>query len=129
MLIDLQHAVGGFLHGVFVSQFDGWVVLGFIAQLMFTARFLVQWVESERQGRSVIPITFWFFSIAGGVLLLAYAIYRRDPVFILGQAFGVMVYSRNLYLVLTKGKQQEEQVSESPPKPKRAAARRTSAEP
>lgn len=57
-------------------------MLGFVAQAMFTGRFLVQWIESERQGKSVIPIAFWFFSIAGGLLLFAYAFYRRDPVFI-----------------------------------------------
>jgi lipid-A-disaccharide synthase-like uncharacterized protein len=104
-MIDLQHAVSGFLHDVFVTQFDGWVVLGFVAQAMFTGRFLVQWIESERQGRSVIPIAFWLFSIAGGLLLFAYALYRRDPVFIVGQGFGVFVYARNLWLVLRERKQ------------------------
>ncbi len=105
MLINLQHAVGNFLTDIFINQFDWWVVLGFIAQAMFTGRFLVQWIESERQGKSVIPIAFWFFSIAGGLLLFAYALYRRDPVFILGQGFGVFVYVRNLWLVLREQKQ------------------------
>lgn len=100
MLIDLAHAVGGYLFDVFAVRFDWWVLLGFIAQAMFTARFVVQWVASEREGRSVIPIAFWFFSIGGGLLLLGYALYRRDPVFIVGQAFGVFVYLRNLYFVL-----------------------------
>src|SRR5437763_7149717 len=100
MLIELQRAAGNYLFDVFVTNFDWWVILGFVAQLMFTGRFLVQWIESERQGRSVIPIAFWFFSIAGGLLLLAYALYRRDPVFIAGQAFGVFVYVRNLYLIV-----------------------------
>ncbi len=100
MLIDLQRLVGNYLFDVFVTNFDWWVILGFVAQLMFTGRFLVQWIASERQGKSVIPITFWFFSIAGGLLLLAYALYRRDPVFIAGQAFGVFVYLRNLYLIM-----------------------------
>jgi lipid-A-disaccharide synthase-like uncharacterized protein len=100
MLIDLQQMVGKFLYDVFVTNFDWWVVLGFVAQLMFTGRFLVQWIASEREGRSVIPIAFWFFSIAGGLLLLVYALYRRDPVFIAGQAFGVFVYVRNLYLIM-----------------------------
>jgi|SRR6185312_12844908 len=104
MLLELQHVVGKFLHEVFVVDFSWWVVLGFTAQLMFTGRFLVQWIESERQGKSVIPIAFWLFSIAGGLMLLAYALYRRDPVFILGQAFGVFVYARNLYLVLRERK-------------------------
>ena len=105
MLINLQHAVGQFLHDIFITEFNWWVVLGFIAQAMLTGRFLVQWIESERKGRSVIPIAFWFFSIAGGLLLFAYALYRRDPVFILGQGFGVFVYVRNLYLVLKEQKQ------------------------
>jgi lipid-A-disaccharide synthase-like uncharacterized protein len=99
MLIDLQHAVGAYLHDVFIVKLDYWVVLGFIAQLMFTMRFVVQWIASERARRSVIPVTFWIFSIGGGLLLLVYALYRRDPVFILGQAFGVFVYVRNLYFV------------------------------
>ena len=100
MLIDIAHAVGGYLHDVFVVRLDWWVLLGFIAQAFFTARFAVQWLASERAGRSVIPMSFWFLSIGGGILLLAYALYRRDPVFIAGQAFGVFVYARNLYFVL-----------------------------
>jgi lipid-A-disaccharide synthase-like uncharacterized protein len=76
------------------------VLLGFVAQGLFTMRFLVQWIASERARRSVIPLGFWYFSIAGGVLLLIYALYRRDAVFIAGQAFGVFVYLRNLYFVL-----------------------------
>lgn len=100
MLIELSRAVGAYLHDVFITRLDWWVLLGFAAQAMFTARFLVQWIASERAGRSVIPVAFWTFSIAGGVLLLAYALYRKDPVFIAGQAFGVFVYLRNLYFVL-----------------------------
>jgi lipid-A-disaccharide synthase-like uncharacterized protein len=100
VLVDLAGAVGAYLHDVFVERLDWWVVLGFAAQAMFSARFLVQWIASERAGRSVIPLAFWTFSIAGGVLLLAYALYRKDPVFIAGQAFGVFVYMRNLYFVL-----------------------------
>ena len=100
MLVDLSRAVGAYLHDVFITRLDWWVVLGFTAQAMFSARFLVQWIASERAGRSVIPLAFWTFSIAGGVLLLAYALYRKDPVFIAGQAFGVFVYVRNLYFVL-----------------------------
>jgi lipid-A-disaccharide synthase-like uncharacterized protein len=67
-------------------------------------RFLVQWIASERAGRSVIPLAFWLFSIGGGLLLLIYALYRKDPVFIAGQAFGVFVYLRNLYFVLHERK-------------------------
>jgi len=100
MLIELSHAVGGYLYDVFVIRFDWWVILGFVAQFMFTMRFVVQWIASERVGRSVIPLAFWVFSIAGGILLFAYALYRRDPVFILGQGFGVFVYLRTLQFVL-----------------------------
>ncbi len=100
MLVDLQRAVGAYLHDVFIAQLDWWVLLGFAAQALFTMRFAVQWIASERAGRSVIPLAFWLFSIGGGVLLFGYALYRRDPVFILGQGFGVFVYLRNLYFVL-----------------------------
>jgi len=89
----------GWLNAVFVEQFSFWILLGFIAQLLFMMRFVVQWVASERARRSVMPVAFWFFSLGGGVLLLAYAIHRRDPVFIAGQAFGLMVYIRNLSLI------------------------------
>ena len=100
MLVDLSRAVGAYLVDVFVTKVDWWVLLGFVAQGLFTMRFLVQWIASERARRSVIPLGFWYFSIAGGVLLLIYALYRRDAVFIAGQAFGVFVYLRNLYFVL-----------------------------
>ena len=76
-----------------------WLGIGLLGQGLFSARFLVQWIASERSKRSVVPNLFWYFSIAGGVTLLAYAIYRRDPVFIIGQAAGLFVYSRNLYLI------------------------------
>lgn len=100
MLIDMSHAVGAYLIDVFFIRLDWWVLLGLIAQALFTMRFLVQWIASERAGHSVIPLAFWLFSIGGGILLLAYALYRRDVVFIAGQAFGVFVYLRNLYFVL-----------------------------
>lgn len=76
-----------------------WLVIGFLGQALFSMRFILQWVKSEREGRSVIPVAFWFFSLAGGVVLLAYAIHRADPVFILGQAAGIVIYLRNLYLI------------------------------
>jgi lipid-A-disaccharide synthase-like uncharacterized protein len=76
-----------------------WLVLGFVAQALFSARFILQWIASERAGKSVMPVVFWYLSISGSVLLLAYAIYRRDPVFILGQSAGLIVYFRNLYLI------------------------------
>ena len=103
MLVDLTRAVGDYLHDVFIMRIDAWVVLGFVAQAFFTARFAVQWIASERAGKSIIPIAFWWCSIGGGLLLLVYALYRRDPVFIAGQAFGVFVYLRNLQFILRSG--------------------------
>ena len=100
MLIDMSHTVGNYLVDVFVIRLDWWVLLGVAAQALFTMRFLVQWLASERAGHSVIPMAFWIFSIFGGLLLLVYALYRKDAVFILGQAFGVFVYLRNLYFVM-----------------------------
>jgi lipid-A-disaccharide synthase-like uncharacterized protein len=76
-----------------------WLVLGFVGQVAFTGRFFVQWIASEREGRSVVPVSFWTMSIVGSGLLLAYAIYRRDPVFVLGQSTGLFVYFRNLHLI------------------------------
>ena len=76
-----------------------WIGIGFGGQALFTARFLVQWLASERAGRSTIPIAFWYFSLGGGLTLLAYAIHREDPVIILGQCTGVFIYLRNLVLI------------------------------
>ena len=76
-----------------------WLIIGFGGQGLFSARFLVQWLKSEKQKRSVIPIEFWYLSMAGGITLLAYAIHKHDPVFILGQSTGVFIYARNLYFV------------------------------
>jgi lipid-A-disaccharide synthase-like uncharacterized protein len=100
MLVDLACEIGAYLYDIFVVRLDWWVLLGLVAQAFFTMRFLVQWIASEHAGRSVIPLTFWLFSIVGGLLLLSYALYRRDPVFVAGQAFGVFVYLRNLYFAL-----------------------------
>jgi len=76
-----------------------WLLVGFLGQALFASRFIIQWFKSELVGRSVIPLSFWYFSLGGGVVLLAYAIYRLDPVFIAGQATGLIVYSRNLFLI------------------------------
>jgi lipid-A-disaccharide synthase-like uncharacterized protein len=79
-----------------------WLLIGFAAQAMFSARFLVQWIASERMRKSIVPEAFWYFSFVGGAMLLSYAIHRQDPVFILGQAFGLLVYSRNIYFLWTQ---------------------------
>ncbi len=105
MPLDLLARAGAYLHDVFLTNFDAWVVLGFVAQGLFTMRFVVQWIASERARRSVVPATFWFFSVAGGALLLVYALYRRDPVFIAGQALGLVVYLRNIYFIVLHGRQ------------------------
>lgn len=76
-----------------------WLAIGFAGQALFASRFIIQWFKSEMEGRSVIPLAFWYFSVGGGIILLAYAIYKKDPVFIIGQASGLVVYSRNLYLI------------------------------
>ncbi|MEP3275382.1 MAG: lipid-A-disaccharide synthase N-terminal domain-containing protein [Stappiaceae bacterium] len=84
---------------VFIDQFSAWIVLGFVAQAMFMMRFVVQWIASERVGKSIVPIAFWFFSLGGGTLLLIYSIYKQDPVFIAGQSLGLIIYFRNLWLI------------------------------
>ena len=76
-----------------------WLGVGFLGQAFFSMRFLIQWIASERQRKSVVPRFFWYFSVGGGMTLLAYAIHRRDPVFIVGQAAGLLVYARNLYFI------------------------------
>ena len=76
-----------------------WLTLGFVAQLLFATRFIVQWLASERARQSIVPETFWYFSVLGGVLLFAYAIYRLDPVFMLGQGMGLLIYARNIQMI------------------------------
>ena len=79
-----------------------WLGIGFLAQFLFSMRFVVQWIVSEKRKESVIPIYFWYFSLGGGILLFLYAIHRRDPVFILGQGMGLFIYIRNLMLIYKK---------------------------
>lgn len=99
MLAEWFGQLTAWFYAVFVGQFDLWIAFGFVAQLMFMMRFVVQWIASERARRSVIPLAFWFFSVGGGSLLLTYAIYRQDPVFIAGQAGGLFIYFRNLWFI------------------------------
>jgi lipid-A-disaccharide synthase-like uncharacterized protein len=84
-----------------------WLGIGFLGQAMFFSRFLVQWLASERAKRSVFPMAFWYLSLAGGVLLLAYALWRRDPVFILGQTTGAFIYLRNIWFRRREGEKAE----------------------
>lgn len=78
---------------------DGLTALGMTGQALFSSRFLVQWIASERKGRTIVPRAFWYLSLAGGALLFAYAVARRDPVFIVGQSAGLFVYTRNILLL------------------------------
>lgn len=105
-------AIQSWFYVVFVEQFDAWIVLGFVAQFLFMMRFMVQWIASERVGRSIVPVAFWFFSIGGGSLLLVYAISRQDPVFIAGQGLGLFIYFRNLRLIF-KEKRRNRQEAEA----------------
>ncbi len=88
-----------------------WLTIGFLGQGLFTARFLIQWIYSERKRKSVIPTAFWYFSLAGSLTLLAYAIHRKDPVFIVGQSTGLIVYIRNLTLISNERKSLVHQAS------------------
>ncbi|MAX17449.1 MAG: lipid A biosynthesis protein [Nitrospina sp.] len=81
-----------------------WLIIGFVGQALFGARFIIQWVVSEKKGESTIPLAFWYCSIGGAVVLLTYAIYKQDPVFIVGQSLGSIVYVRNLILIDRKRK-------------------------
>ncbi|QRN04293.1 lipid A biosynthesis protein [Legionella sp. MW5194] len=76
-----------------------WLIIGLIGQGIFSARFIIQWLVSEKEKRSVIPVAFWHLSLLGGITLLFYAIYKQDPVFIIGQSTGVFIYARNLFLI------------------------------
>ena len=80
-------------------NFDLFMIVGLVGQGMFSMRFIVQWLTSEKAGKSVIPFSFWIFSLGGSFLLLLYAVYRRDPIFILGQAPNLLIYSRNIWLI------------------------------
>jgi lipid-A-disaccharide synthase-like uncharacterized protein len=100
MLIQYGQALGDYLYDVFVAKFDFWLAFGLVAQLFFTARFLVQWISSERAGKSVVPLAFWFFSMGGGLMTLVYGIVKREPVIIVGQALATIIYIRNIMLIM-----------------------------
>lgn len=76
-----------------------WLLVGLTGQALFSMRFLLQWIATERERKSVVPVAFWYYSIAGSIVLFAYAAYKQDPVFMLGQTFGVVIYARNLYFI------------------------------
>ena len=104
MLFNLPQNVMDYVYDVFVAKFDFWLAFGIVAQLVFTGRFLVQWVASERAGRSVVPVAFWVLSMVGGMMTLVYGIQRREPVIIMGQVLAVFIYVRNLMLIFRGGR-------------------------
>ncbi len=104
MLASLSRDLGAYFYDVFVAKFDIWFAFGLGAQLVFTARFLVQWIASEREGRSVIPLAFWVLSMAGGLMTLGYGIARKDAIIILGQVLSIVIYARNLMLIARTGR-------------------------
>jgi len=89
-----------------------WLIIGFSGQALFSARFIIQYIKSEQQQKSVIPVAFWYFSLAGGITLCAYAIHKMDPVFIMGQSLGIFVYLRNLHFVQLERKRLKDQLAE-----------------
>jgi lipid-A-disaccharide synthase-like uncharacterized protein len=99
MLIQYGQALSDYLYDIFVAKFDFWLAFGLVAQLSFAARFLVQWIASERAGKSVVPLAFWFFSIGGGSMTLLYGLVKREPVIIIGQLLSNIIYVRNIMLI------------------------------
>jgi lipid-A-disaccharide synthase-like uncharacterized protein len=100
MIIQYGQALSNYLYDVFVAKFDFWLAFGLVAQLFFTARFLVQWIASERAGNSVVPMAFWFCSMGGGLMTLVYGVVKREPVIILGQSLATIIYIRNIMLIM-----------------------------
>lgn len=99
MLIQLAQDLPDYFYDVFVTRFDFWLVFGVLAQLIFGSRFILQWIASERAGKSVMPLSFWFLSIAGGLMTLVYGFVRKEPVIIIGQGLSTGIYFRNLALI------------------------------
>ena len=91
-----------------LSSKDLLLGFGILGQICFSARFIIQWIFSEKKKKSVIPVAFWYFSLIGGVILLIYAILKKEPVFILGQAPGIFIYSRNIYMIRKRDKKLKE---------------------
>ncbi len=100
MLIAIGEAISSVFYDAFVAKFDFWLVFGVMAQLLFAARFLVQWISSERAGKSVMPFAFWIFSMGGGLMTLVYGVVKREPVIILGQGLAIIIYVRNIMLIV-----------------------------
>ena len=107
MLIQFGTAVSDYFREVFLDKFDFWLVFGLLAQLTFAGRFIVQWIASERAGKSVVPFAFWTFSMVGGLMTLVYGLVKREPVIIFGQGVAILIYIRNIMLIFRERKEAE----------------------
>ena len=107
MLIQFGTALGDYFREVFLDKFDFWLVFGLVAQLFFAGRFIVQWISSERAGKSVIPYAFWIFSMGGGLMTLVYGLVKREPVIIFGQGLATLIYIRNIMLISRERKSEQ----------------------
>ena len=107
MLIQFGTALGDYFREVFLDKFDFWLVFGLVAQLTFAGRFIVQWISSERAGKSVVPFAFWIFSVVGGLMTLVYGLVKREPVIIFGQGLATIIYVRNIVLIFRERRQAE----------------------
>ena len=103
-------AFAQYLHDLYVQVKDPWAIIGWSGQLVFSSRFIVQWIASEKQKKSVIPLSFWYLSMVGSLLLLAYGFYVKQPVYIAGYLFNCIVYVRNLHLI-----KKEKDAGDTPP--------------
>jgi lipid-A-disaccharide synthase-like uncharacterized protein len=109
MMLAFSHGLIDYFYDVFITRFDVWLAFGVVAQLLFTARFIVQWLASERAGQSVIPVAFWVLSIVGGGMTLIYGLVRREPIIIMGQILAVAIYVRNLMLIFRNSRKDSQQ--------------------
>ncbi len=107
MLIQFGTEIGNFFRETFVDKFDFWLIFGLLAQLVFAARFIVQWISSERAGRSVVPFAFWVISISGGLMTLVYGIVKREPVIVFGQGVATLIYIRNIMLIYREHREKQ----------------------
>jgi lipid-A-disaccharide synthase-like uncharacterized protein len=105
MLISIGQEISAIFYEAFVAKFDFWLLFGIVAQLFFAGRFIVQWISSERAGKSVVPFAFWIFSMGGGLMTLVYGVIKREPVIIFGQGLATIIYVRNIVLIQRERRQ------------------------
>ena len=110
MLMRLSHDIGLYFYDIVIARFDLWAAFGVLAQFVFGARFIVQWIASEKAEKSVIPMGFWFLSIAGGLMTMVYGFARRDIVIILPQTLSIFIYVRNLMLIAKDARKRASEV-------------------